>query len=880
MIYHCCEERRSAAVRRQRFFSPGDYLNGIDFLEVVDADALKPDDRQRLLRLHLINPLLQPIEAANVRIDGGERIRGIAAIDVQAAEADVVEIRLNEWGDFSRYTLRLVDKPSASDLEGAEPLAGFDVLLASIELGFKVDCPSDFDCATDASCPEKSVDEPELDYLARDYSGFRRLMLDRVTALVPEWRERHAADLGVALVELLAYAGDYLSYQQDAVATEAYLGTARRRISVRRHARLVDYRMDEGANARVWVQITLEAGVGQVTLPATPALEDQLGGILEGDHDPAKRPIRFFTQPIGMTVDGGRLVPGSPEERAALANGVEVFELAEPEPVTLFEAHDRFHFYTWGATECCLPVGATSATLAGAFPDLKKGDVLIFRELAGPVTGNPADADPRHRHAIRLAKDPVPTSDPLFNFLGDSPSGSGPAGPFPVTNIEWAVADALPFPLCISAKIGDELRGDLSVALGNIVLADHGMTVTLPDDLGEAPKPAMTRVLAGVGGHCQEPTEEEAQRRFVPPRYQPRLHDGPLIWANSVTITRDHTDLRVPYDRAAPAANAFAIDAASWPAVALAETGAKASWQPKRDLLGSAGDAAEFVVEVDDDGVAAIRFGDDLLGRRPNRGDAFAALYRIGDGPANIGAESIKLIVSPDPAIVAATNPLPARGGRRPETIEEVRQRAPVAFRTQERAVSLADYADVAQRHPEVQRAVASFRWTGSWRTVFVTVDRTGGRELTDVFRDELKALFERYRMAGHDVEIDSPVFVPLELELTVCARPDYFRSDVKAALLERFSNRVMADGRPGIFHPDELTFGQTIFLSRLYAAAQAIPGVESVEITTFQRQGIPSQAAIQSGELTLGRFEIPRLDNDPNFPDRGVFRPTVGGGK
>ena len=48
-------------------------------------------------------------------------------------------------------------------------------------------------------------------------------MLDRMAVLAPDWSERNPADLGVALVELLAYVGDSLSYQQDAVATEAYL---------------------------------------------------------------------------------------------------------------------------------------------------------------------------------------------------------------------------------------------------------------------------------------------------------------------------------------------------------------------------------------------------------------------------------------------------------------------------------------------------------------------------------------------------------------------------------------------------------------------------------------------------------------------------------
>ena len=91
-------------------------------------------------------------------------------------------------------------------------------------------------------------------------------MLDRLSLLVPGWTERSAADLGVVLVELLAYAADNLSYRQDAIANEAYLATARQRVSVRRHARLVDYFMHEGCNARAFVHFDV---VGQtVALPS------------------------------------------------------------------------------------------------------------------------------------------------------------------------------------------------------------------------------------------------------------------------------------------------------------------------------------------------------------------------------------------------------------------------------------------------------------------------------------------------------------------------------------------------------------------------------------------------------------------------------------
>ncbi|HEY0384405.1 MAG TPA: hypothetical protein VGC64_00270, partial [Pyrinomonadaceae bacterium] len=172
------------------------------------------------------------------------------------------------------------------------------------------------------------------------------------------------------------------------------------------------------------------------------------------------------------------------------------------------------------------------------------------------------------------------------------------------------------------------------------------------------------------------------------------------------------------------------------------------------------------------------------------------------------------------------------------------------------------------------------FRWTGSWRTVFLTLDRLNGVEVTKDFKQTMRAFLEKYRMAGHDLEIDGPRYVSLEIEMLVCVKPDYFRSDVRKALLEIFSNGRTADGQAGVFHPDRFTFGQPVFLSPLYAAAQSVEGVASVEIKKFQRQGIDSETGKDEGKLLMQRLEIARLDNDPNFPDRGVFHLTLKGGR
>jgi predicted phage baseplate assembly protein len=327
------------------------------------------------------------------------------------------------------------------------------------------------------------------------------------------------------------------------------------------------------------------------------------------------------------------------------------------------------------------------------------------------------------------------------------------------------------------------------------------------------------------------------------------------------------------------------------PAISLDETDERGHlidrWQPLDDLLASGPESKAFVVEVENDGTACLRFGDDQFGARPKSINQLSATYRIGNGAAgNVGRETIAHLVTAETALLSDVitrvwNPLPAQGGVEPESIESVRQRAPSAFLVQDRAVSPRDYQDVVKRcNLGVQRAAATFRWTGSWRTVFITADRSGGAPVDARFAGDLQACVEPFRMAGLDLHADEPIFVPLEIAMAVCVDRAYFASHVRQALLAIFTNGLTPTGKRGLFHPDNFTFGQTVYLSPLFAAAQGVAGVASVRVTTFQRRGRPETQGIDTGKLTFEALEIPRLDNDRNFPDRGTFSLTVEGGR
>lgn len=873
MNYYCCEKLRLNAVREHPT------LNGIEYLDVVDNPSDANDVRQTTLIVHFVKELTPlSLSKQNVRIEGGERVRNIKVVDINVGgigsppsppsspiDGDVMKqliVKVSEAGDFSRYTLRIVE-----DNKDNDPPPGFDPILSSIEFSFKVLCAKEFDCKPVHECESEVSVPPEINYLAKDYASFRQLMLDRMAVLVPQWKERNPADLGVALVELLAYAGDYLSYRQDAIATEAYLGTARKRVSIRRHARLVDYLMHEGCNARAWVHVDVAPEVHGAWLR----------------HKSGKQIATQLLTNTGMALPEAFKFDNL-HYRQAIDNGALVFEPMHD--VALYHSHNRISFYTWGDEECCLSKGATAATLKGDLSSLKRGDILIIKEVRGPQTGAAPDADPSRRHAVRLTDIEV-THDPLFESLSSplsSPPSSPPVPAMPVTRIKWHPLDALPFPFCLSARNGTAYYEDVSIALGNNVLVDHGRTTIDTLESSLSPDKASDAVIVTRRDETSFCDHTPPEPQYA--RYRPVLKYVPLTHAARYTGGEFNKAGDPKYS---------AGEMSQWamrdtdPSIELFESESGEKWTPVNDLMSSAGEAKEFVVETESDGVAQLRFGDDKLGMHPLPGTKFLATYRLGNGTVgNIGREAIAHLVSDDPDLVnsprrvlSVTNPMAAAGGVDPESPELVKQKAPSAFRIQERAVTRDDYAEVTRRvSSSIQRAACTFRWTGSWRTAFITIDRLNGAAVDEKFELDVRERVEQYRMAGQDIEVNGPRYVSLEIEMAICVKSNYFASDVKASLLKVFSSRRLADGRPGVFHPDNFTFGQTVYLSPFYAAAQAVAGVASVQITTFKRQGDSDNSAVDTGRLLLSKLEIARLDNDPNFADHGILSLVVKGGK
>ncbi|HYO13997.1 MAG TPA: baseplate J/gp47 family protein [Thermoanaerobaculia bacterium] len=792
------------------------------------------------------------VKAVEVRQDGDETLLATVAVTDRALAARLA-------GDPGPYALEIVD------------VARMDRYLSRSLFYW-----TGRDTAVVPVLPAERPNLPalaDIDYLAKDFHSFRKLMLDRMALALPQWQERNPVDLGVAVVEVLAYAADHLSYYQDAVATEAYLETARQRTSVRRHVRLLDYSLHEGCNARVWLEMHVDPGRSdEVLLPAGTE-------VLTGDRRP------------------GAIPEESEAYREALAAGAQVFETLHD--ATLRSEHNVFQLHAWRLADYRLPPGATRAALVGHHRRLQRGDVLVLRQVRSPQTGAKDDADPRQAHAVRLAV----------------PSRLDWDGSVEITEIAWHEEDALPFPLWVSREAEGWSRSDLAEVYGNVVLADHGRTVveelpavpareryapvlsqrhlvfSAPSDATEAESlpavaavfqnpvralPALVLYEVSEGyfyRHAEAPAPEAAPE-------SPALASARALGLEAVLES-------IPEEKEEPAPPPFLrrsrFDRAFHKALGLPphEMPQSDVWTARKDLLWSGRFARDFVVEPEADGHARLRFGDGFQGLSPAPGSRLWAVYRVGNPVrGNVGPGMITQLVGDGFGVAGAHNCVPARGGTLPEDVETARRNAPQAFHSQRRCVTEGDYVALTERVPGVLRAQCVKSWNGSGVTALVAVQRSAGLPADEEFLGRLNAYLQPFLVVGHELEVRPPDLVPLHIVLDVEVAPGHLRNPIRDDLLRVLGDRNLPDGRVGFFHPDRFTFGEPVYASDLIAAAMSVHGVANVQVVELRRLGRPQGGEIEAGRIEMDRLEIAQCRNTPGAPRQGVLELRLRGGQ
>jgi hypothetical protein len=404
-------------------------LNGIDFVLVELSPAVSPVEAH--LEVHFFNDSnLEALVAAAIAapaqissllpISGGERIRAgplsgqIQVTAVSHPASDILALVVKPIGDYSVYTLCVQQN-------------GFDPILSNIEFRFRPGCFSS-DCVR-APCRRPAVPEPQIDYLAKDYASFQHTLISAMMQRVPNWQPLSEADFDQVLIDLFAAAADELSDYQDRVVNEAYLAYARKRVSLRRLASLMDYYIHEGNQATTTLAIdTGDAGTYALPIPCRAW----------SGPDPTLSNAAVFVSTAGQTIQG---------------------------------VLSRISMYTWNDVVPALASGATSADLA--FADAATANKvagwigsgalsrLLIQEWRNPATGQEADRDPSKRQILHLTQQAAVLQDPVTLAW--------------LVRVNWAAADKLTRNYCFVVQCPSGTVRDVSLFHGNLVDMVQGL---------------------------------------------------------------------------------------------------------------------------------------------------------------------------------------------------------------------------------------------------------------------------------------------------------------------------------------------------------------------------------------------------------------------
>lgn len=822
-------------------------LDGMQLVLVALPPGASPPHAD--LALHFFNGLhvaailadigADPVRARQVfRVRGGSRIvAGSASGQVQvtgvsAIDATRLAVRVAPVGDYSTYTLELVWDANL-----------IDPFFSAIGFKFRPGCFTN-DCAP-APSGRAPAPNPAIDYLARDYDAFRHTLMVAMAERVPGWNSTSEADQDQVLIDLFAAAADELSDFQDRVMAEAYLGSTRKRVSLARHARLMDYHLHEGNQASTWLAL---------------------------DVDPGQAPFTLDTEEIAAWTGA------DPAHEASVLFASRQRRLAASARLRFDPRLNRLRLHTWRNARPALAAGSTSAELAplgglaaqadaDALRDLVRDGQwrqLLIAEVLNPWTGAVAGFRRDRRQLLRL----LPEADTLFD----------PVTATWLVRVHWQPDDALRHDYSFTTFCPGPPPAtveNVSVFYGNLVPVYEGRPCIV-----HFYEPGTVLPTDGAGvkhGHLAR---------------LDRFGNG-ADW----TLAALPTDAPLAYLAPAPGQDGeLPARSTLWVEVETPD-GLLTPWDEVESLVysdDSAGNGAHFMVETDEQQRSVLRFGNGTNGRALPAGAIVHAAYQAGGGrQGNIGADQL-LFVQPltgalTGAVTAVVNPFDVTDGRDPEPAERVRRNAPEAFRARQlRAVTLADYVRRAEEVAGVARAVARYAWTGSWRTVRIAIDPAGFVAAGDAASDALwHALIPRVashldavRLLGEDLELRPPRYVALDLVIVVCADDRYWREDLRFELEQAFSDSWSAAGQRGFFHPDAWTFGQALHRSAIAGRIDRIAGIRHIVRITMKRFASPQPAVVNREVLEMAFDEVVLLANAPDHLERGRILFEIQGGR
>jgi hypothetical protein len=228
------------------------------------------------------------------------------------------------------------------------------------------------------------------------------------------------------------------------------------------------------------------------------------------------------------------------------------------------------------------------------------------------------------------------------------------------------------------------------------------------------------------------------------------------------------------------------------------------------------------------------------LGEMPKVGDVMYVRYRVGGGSSsNVGpniltktGSYILTVTGPNQAInqnvinsLRVNNPIPAVGGAEPPSTEELRNLVKYNFASQNRSVTIKDYAAQLLKMPG--KYGLAFRWSVEERSNKVVINTIGldaegklANRSSSTLKENLATWLADYRMINDYVEINDGRVINIGLTIDLFVDKTLNKSEVVNNVIQKTKT---------YFDVKNFSMGQDIYLSDLIETLNNVGGVLNV---------------------------------------------------
>ena len=255
-------------------------------------------------------------------------------------------------------------------------------------------------------------------------------------------------------------------------------------------------------------------------------------------------------------------------------------------------------------------------------------------------------------------------------------------------------------------------------------------------------------------------------------------------------------------------------------------------WSETASLYQADSDARVYQIQNNNDGSAAILFGDGVEGGRlPTGRTNVRAVYRKYIGAdANLDKGKLTTLLQKPLGVSEVTNPEPATGGADPEIIDDAKQNAPLTVLTLDRAVSVLDYQNFARAFSGVAKAHALWINSGPSKGIFITLAGIDGAEIPNPSNTYTNLMSSLRRYGDPMLPLSLVNYEPATFVLRMAVKVN--EDAVRDTVLDELETNLRE-----YFSFAKRDFGQHVSQDEILAVAHSVNDIEAVRITRFYKQ-------------------------------------------